>query len=170
MYSDPQNSAISEDKSSSRNLIISIVGVVILGCCCLVTGIGGYYGYQAYVAAKDVVEEVKEVYEIPVNPDDPNSPNVPIPFMPFSEAPEGGLGDERAREFVWLQIPIYYEEANCPAPKADTTELTVITQPNAEGSWQEEWNVDCGDGTFHVFVVDFVTQDGYSSGIVQPPQ
>ena len=170
MYSDPQNSAISEDKSSSRNLIISIVGVVILGCCCLVTGIGGYYGYQAYVAAKDVVEEVKEVYEIPVNPDDPNSPNVPIPFMPFSEAPEGGLGDERAREFVWLQIPIYYEEANCPAPQVDTTEITVVSQPNAEGSWQEEWKVDCGNGTFHVFVVDFVTQDGYSSGLVQPPQ
>ena len=170
MYNDSQNSAISEDKSSNRKLIISIVVIFILGCCCLVTGIGGYYGYQAYVAAKDVVEEVKEVYEIPVNPDDPNSPNVPIPFTPFSEAPEGGLGDERAREFVWLQIPIYYEEANCPAPKAETTEITVITQPNAEGSWQEEWNVDCGDGTFHVFVVDFVTQDGFSSGIVQPPQ
>ncbi len=170
MYSDPQNSAISEDKSSNRKLIISIVVILILGCCCLVTGIGGYYGYQAYVAAKDVVAEVKEVYEIPVNPDDPNSPNVPIPFTPFSEAPEGGLGDERAREFVWLQIPIYYEEANCPAPKAETTEITVITQPNAEGAWQEEWNVDCGDGTFHVFVVDFVTQDGFSSGIVQPPQ
>ncbi len=170
MYTDPQNSAIREDKSSNRNLIISIVGVLILGCCCLVTGVGGYYGYQAYVAAKEVVDEVKEVYEIPVNPDDPNSPNVPIPFTPFSEAPEGGLGDERAREFVWLQIPIYYEEASCPAPKAETTEITVITQPNAEGSWQEEWNVDCGDGTFHVFVVDFVTQDGFSSGIVQPPQ
>ena len=170
MYSDPQNSAISEDKSSNRKLIISIVVIFILGCCCLVTGIGGYYGYQAYVAAKEVAEEVKEVYEVPVNPDDPNSPNVPIPFTPFSEAPEGGLGDERAREFVWLQIPIYYEEASCPAPKADTTEITVITQPNAEGSWQEEWNVDCGDGTFHAFVVDFVTQDGFSSGIVQPPQ
>lgn len=170
MYSDPQNSAISEDKSSNRKLIISIVGVIILGCCCLVTAIGGYYGYQAYVAAKEVVDQAKEIYEIPVNPDDPNSPNVPIPFTPFSEAPEGGLGDERARQFVWVQIPVYYQEANCPAPKAETTEITVITQPNAEGAWQEEWKVDCGNGTFHVFVVDFFTQDGYSSGLVQPPQ
>ena len=85
-------------------------------------------------------------------------------------AEEGGLGDERARQFVWSQIPIYYQEANCPSPRADTTEITVVAQPNAEGTWQEEWNVDCGNGTFHVFIVDFVTQDGYSSGIVQPPQ
>ena len=170
MYNEPQNSAISEDKSSSRKLIITIVAIFLFGCCCLVTGVGGYYGYQAYVAAKEVVDQAKEIYEIPVNPDDPNSPNVPIPFTPFSEAPKGGLGDERARQFVWTQIPVYYQEANCPSPKAETTEITVITQPNAEGSWQEEWKVDCGNGTFHVFVVDFVTQDGFSSGIVQPPQ
>jgi hypothetical protein len=170
MYTEPQNSAISEDTSSNRKLIITIVAVLLFGCCCLVTAVGGYYGYQAYMAAKEVVDEVKEVYEIPVNPEDPNSPLVPIPFTPFSEAPKGGLGDERARQFVWAQIPVYYQEANCPSPKAETTEITVVTQPNAEGSWQEEWNVDCGDGTFHVFVVDFFTQDGYSSGLVQPPQ
>lgn len=169
MYPDSQIPAISEDKSSNRNLIISVIGIILFGCCCLVLGVGGYYGYQAYVAAKEVVDEVQEAFEIPVNPEDPNSPIVPLPFMPFSEAPEGGLGDERARQFVWTQIPVYYQEANCPAPKAETTEITVITQPNAEGSWQEEWKVDCGNGTFHVFVVDFFTQDGYSSGLVQPP-
>ena len=170
MYTDPQNSAIGEDRSSSRNLIISIIVIILFGCCCLALGVGGYYGYQAYVAVKGVVDEAQEVFEIPVNPNDPNSPNVPIPFTPFSQAPEGGLGDKRARDFVWSQIPIYYEEANCPTPQVDTTEITVVSQPNAEGSWQEEWNVDCGNGTFHVFVVDFFTQDGYSSGMVQPPQ
>jgi hypothetical protein len=170
MYTDPQSSAIHEDKKPNRNLIISIVAVLLFGCCCLVVGVGGYYGYQAYVAARETVAEIQEEFEIPVDPNDPNSPNVPMPFMPFSESPEGGLGDERAREFVWAQIPIYYQEANCPSPKADTTEITVVTQPNAEGSWQEEWNVDCGNGTFHTFVVDFFTQDGYSSGMVQPPQ
>ena len=170
MYTDPHNSAIREEKSSNRNLIISIVAVLLFGCCCIVVGVGGYYGYQAYVAMQERVAEIQEEFAIPVDPNDPNSPNVPIPFTPFSEAPEGGLADERAREFVWVQIPIYYQEANCPEPKAETTEITVITQPNAEGSWQEEWKVDCGNGTFHVFVVDFVTQDGFSSGIVQPPQ
>ena len=170
MYTGPQNSAIGEDKSSNRNLIISIIVIFVFGCCCLATGVGGYYGYKAYVAVKGAVDEVQQTFEIPVNPNDPNSPNVPISFTPFSESPEGGLGDERAREFVWTQIPIYYQEANCPSPKADTTEITVVTQPNAEGSWQEEWNVDCGNGTFHVFVVDFVTENGYSSGLVQPPQ
>ncbi|MFN8384631.1 MAG: hypothetical protein U0V02_22040 [Anaerolineales bacterium] len=170
MYTDSQNSAISEDRSSSRNLIISIIAIFIFGCCCLVIGVGGYYGYKAYVAMKGAIDEARQTFEVPVNPDDPNSPNVPIPFTPFSDAPKGGLGDERARQFVWTQIPIYYKEANCPSPQVDTTEITVVTQPNTEGSWQEEWKVDCGNGTFHVFVVDFVTQDGYSSGLVQPPQ
>jgi len=170
MESIPPSSTFQEDSDSNRKLTLYIVGAIVMLCCCIATAVGGYYGYQAYVTAKQKVEEVKEVFEIPVNPDDPNSPVIPLPFTPLSVAPEGGLGDERARQFVWTQVFVYYEDAKCPDPQVDTTEITVVTQPDADGSWQEKWNVDCGDGTFHVFVVDFQTQDGYSSGLVQPPQ
>lgn len=141
MYNEPQNSAISEDRSSSRKLIITIVAVLLFGCCCLVTGVGGYYGYQAYVAAKEVVDQAKEIYEIPVNPDDPNSPNVPIPFTPFSEAPKGGLGDERAREFVWHRFLFIIKKQIAPLPKRIRlkSQWSPSLMPKAHGRKNGKW-------------------------------
>jgi len=50
--------------------------------------------------------------------------------------------------------------SGCSTPTADGTTITVLTQPEAGGPWSEEWNVNCGDGTFKAFPLTFTPENG----------
>lgn len=151
------------EPKSNRNVIIGVVVAVVLCCCCLVTGIGGYYGYQAYVAAQQAVEDLQE-FEIPTDvpfiPGDPNStPGIPN-FDTSGELPAGGLADDETRVIAWASVQLVGIMSGCSSPTVDGTTITVLTQPEAGGPWSEEWNVNCGDGTFKAFPLTFTPENG----------
>lgn len=151
-----------EPQKNNRNIIIGVVVALVLCCCCLVTGFGGYYGYQAYVAAQQVVDDF-ESFEIPTdvpfNPIDPSG--TPIPGFDTSlEVPSGGLADDETRLFAWANVQLIGIMSDCSSPTVEGTTITVLTQPEAGGPWREEWNVNCGDGTFKAFPLTFTPQDG----------
>ena len=175
MDSIPSNVPSQETPKSNRNMMMYIIGAVVLCCCCVVVGVGGYYGYQTYVAAQQAVQDFQDIvpedFEIPtslpLDPNDPNSPVIPIPG--FGDAPTGGLADDLSRQIAWAQVVGYSSLASCSSPQVATTEITVSSDPDANGAWQEEWNVDCGDGSFYVFTVDYTTDSGIVTPLVQVP-
>lgn len=147
---------------NNRNMILIVVAVVVLCCCCIVVGVGGYYGYQAYVTAQQAVEDFQE-FEIPTDvpfvPSDPNG-TPGIPFDTSGELPAGGLSDDETRIIAWASVQLVGMMSGCSAPTAEGTTITVLTQPEAGGPWREEWNVNCGDGTFKAFPVNFTPENG----------
>lgn len=151
---------------NNQKTILYIAIAVLLCCCCVGTAAGGYYGYQAYVAAQQVMEDVQD-FEIPTDvpfvPLDPGSTETAPNFDTSGEVPEGGLSDEETRFIAWASVQLVGIMSGCTTPTVEGTTITVTQQPDASGQWREEWNVNCGDGTFKAFPLVF-TPD--SSGFV----
>ena len=167
MESTPPINPSQETPKSNRNLIIGVVIAVVLCCCCVVTGAAGYYGYQAYITAQQAVQQFEDIQipEIPSDiPLDPN--NLPTGV---GEVPTGGLADEGTRSLAWYQIIGYSTDSGCSAPNAQTTTIAVTQQPDSNGEWVEDWNVDCGDGTAKPFKVTFTQANGIVIPIVELP-
>lgn len=152
---------------NNRTIIIVVVALVLC-CCCVVVGVGGYYGYQAYVATRQVVEdiqniEIPEIPEIPTDvpfvPGDPNS-TPEIPFDTSGEVPTGGLADDQTRVFAWASVQLFGILSGCTTPTVEGTTIKVIQEPDANGVWREEWNVNCGDGSFKAFPLTFTPENG----------
>ncbi|MCB0103223.1 MAG: hypothetical protein H6635_07450 [Anaerolineales bacterium] len=159
----------SAEPKNNRNVIIGVVVAVVLCCCCVVTGVGGYYGYQTYVAAQQAIEEFQdfEIPEIPTdvpfNPSDPNNPG-DVPSFDYSgDVPSGGLADDETRLVAWASVQLVGMMSGCTAPNAAGTTITVLTEPSNGGPWREEWNVDCGDGTFTAIPLTFTPENGITS-------
>ncbi|MEN9564439.1 MAG: hypothetical protein RIR73_2683 [Chloroflexota bacterium] len=148
---------------NNRNVIIAVVVAVVLCCCCVVTGIGGYYAYQTYVAAQQAVEDLQD-FEIPTDvpfvPVDPNGNPVIPEFDTSGEIPVGGLADDETRIVAWASVQLIGMMSGCSAPTVEGTTINVIQQPDGAGIWREEWNVNCGDGTFKAFPVTFTPENG----------
>ena len=148
---------------NNRNVILIVVAVVVLCCCCIVVGVGGYYGYQAYVAAQQAVEDIQNLEiptDVPFVPVDPNGDPVIPDFDTSGEIPAGGLADDDTRIVAWASVQLVGMMSGCSVPTADGTTITVLTQPEAGGPWREEWNVNCGDGTFKAFPLTFTPENG----------
>lgn len=148
---------------NNRNVILIVVAVVVLCCCCVVVGVGGYYGYQAYVAAQQAVEDIQD-FEIPTDvpflPVDPNgTPGIPN-FDTSGDIPAGGLADDETRVIAWASVQLVGMMSGCSTPTAEGTTINVIQQPDGAGVWREEWNVNCGDGTFKAFPLTFTPENG----------
>lgn len=161
---------------NNRNLIIGIVVAVILCCCCVAVGVGGYYAYQSYLAAQQAVQDLQNIEipdiptDVPFNPADPNS-TLEVPEFDFSgQAPTGGLADDDTRYTAWLSVQIVGAISGCSAPTVDGTTIAVLEQPDANGVWVEEWNVNCGDGTSQPFKVTFTPENGIVNVNVEVPQ
>ncbi len=145
---------------SNRNTIIIVVAAVLLCCCCVVVGIGGYYAYQAYVAAQQAVENLDIPTDIPFNPLDPNAtPGVPN-FDTSGEVPSGGLADDQTRVVAWASVQLVGMMSGCTTPTVEGTTIKVLAEPTNGGPWREEWNVNCGDGTFKAFPLTFTPENG----------
>lgn len=150
------NQVPQKEPKSNRNVIIGVVVAVVLGCCCLMTVIGGYYGYQAYVAAQQAVEDIQD-FEIPTDvPFIPGDPN----FDTSGDIPAGGLADDETRLVAWASVQLVGMMSGCSSPTAEGTTINVIQQPDSAGVWQEEWNVNCGDGTFKALPLTFTPENG----------
>jgi hypothetical protein len=162
---------------NNRNLIIGVVAAIVLCCCCLVTGIGGYYLYQGYVQAQQVVQEFQE-YEIPEFPTpvpfdqtDPNSQSIPeVSGFDFSgDVPSGGLSDDETRLTAWFSVQLIAAISGCETPTVDGTTINVVQQPDSRGVWVEEWNVNCGNGSFSPQKVTFTPENGIVNVEVEMP-
>lgn len=160
--------------NKNRNLIIGVVAAILLCCCCAAAAGLGYYAYQAYTQTQQAIEDLQN-FEIPTgipfDPQDPNSPEVPLPgFDASGEVPEGGLADEQTRLQAWFTIQIVGALSGCETPTAQGTTISVTQQPDGNGEWVEEWNVNCGDGTSKPFNVTFTPLDGIINVNVEFPQ
>jgi hypothetical protein len=156
---------------SNRRLIIGIVVVLLLCCCLAVTGVAGYYVYQGYVAAQQAVEDLQNIEiptGIPFDPSDPSSEGIPG-FDVSGQAPEGGLADDETRLTAWFSVQVIAAISGCNSPTVEGTTITVLQQPDASGVWKEEWNVNCGDGTFQRFNLTFTPQNGFTNVDVEMP-
>jgi hypothetical protein len=84
-------------------------------------------------------------------------------FLPGDEvptAPEGGLAGDLLRSEVWTEAQVLAAAADCPAPSAARTVISVEAEP-ANGQWQEVWAVACSSGkTIPVLVVYSKSADG----------
>ncbi|MBV6393587.1 MAG: hypothetical protein KPEEDBHJ_02829 [Anaerolineales bacterium] len=150
-------------QKSNRNMILYIALGVLLFCCCISVAVGGYYAYKAYVAAQQVVEDVQNFdipTDVPFNPLDPNATPVPG-FDTTGDAPSGGLADKNTRLMAWAAVQLVGMMSGCEMPTVEGTAITVTQQPDANGVWREEWNVNCGNGTFKTFPLVFTPQDGF---------
>ena len=153
------------NSGTNRNLIIGIVIAIVLCCCCAITAVAGYYGYQAYVQTQQLVQDFED-FEIPI----PGDPNQPVPEFDVSgDIPEGGLADDETRLTAWFSLQIVSMISGCQAPTAQGTTITVVQQPDGNGAWVEEWNVNCGDGTSQPFNVTFTPENGFVNVNVELP-
>jgi hypothetical protein len=167
------------NESRNRNLMIGIVIALLLCCCCAAAAVAGYYGYQLFVQAQRTMQELQEFqnFEIPeiptMVPFDPANPDS-TPFAPEfdfggEELPEGGLTDANTRFTAWLSVQIIASVSGCASPTAQGTTISVTQQPDSNGVWVEEWNVNCGDGTSKPYNVTFTPQSGYVDVEVEFP-
>ncbi len=172
------NPVIQPEPKNNRNLIIGVVVAIVLCCCCVVTGVGGYYGYQAYLAAQQTVQDIQNIEipdiqdiptDVPFVPSDPNSTAVAPQFDMTGEMPSGGLADDDTRLTAWFSVQIIAAISGCNAPTVDGTTISVTQQPDANGEWKEEWNVNCGDGTNKPYKVTFTPENGIVNVNVEMP-
>lgn len=163
--------------NKNRTIIIAVIVAIVLCCCCLVTGVGGYYLYQGYVQAQQAVEEFQN-FEIPEFPTpvpfdqtDPNSetnPEVPN-FDLTGEVPAGGLADDETRLTAWFSVQLIAAISGCETPTVEGTTINVVQQPDERGVWVEEWNVNCGNGSFSPQKVTFTPENGIVNVEVELP-
>lgn len=161
------------EQKSNRNLIIGIVVALVLCCCCVVTGVGGYYAYQTYMAAQQAVEDLQNFEiptDVPFNPVDPGSTEGAPEFDFSGEVPSGGLADDQTRLTAWFSVQIIAAISGCNSPTVEGTTITVLQEPDANGEWVEEWNVNCGDGTSQPFKVNYTNEGGVITPNVELPQ
>jgi|SRR5690606_2344135 len=150
----------------NRNLIIGVVIAIVLCCCCLVTGAVGYYGYQTFLVTQQTFEQFEEFenFELPTSiPNNPFNSTEPTPNFEFdlsNDVPAGGLADDEARLTAWFSLQFVAILSECYSPTVEGTTITVIQQPDANGEWREEWNINCGDGTSKPFTVTFTPENG----------
>ncbi len=156
-------------QKSNRNVIIAVVVAVVLCCCCTLTAVGGYYGYQAYTTAQTAINEFEIPTSIPLDPNDPSSPSIPVPSLNSGDAPQGGLTDSTTRVTAWATLQIVAAVSGCSTPTADGTTIDVTQQPDSNGEWIEEWNINCGDGSSKPFKVTFTPVNGVVSVNVEIP-
>jgi hypothetical protein len=156
-------------QASNRNIIIAVVVVIILCCCCTVTAVGGYYGYQSYLAAQSAINDFAIPTDIPLDPNDPSSPSIPLPSFDSKDAPQGGLTDPTTRVTAWTALQIVASVSGCATPTTEGTTIDVIQQPDSNGEWIEEWNVNCGDGSSKPFKVTLTPVNGVVSVNVEIP-
>jgi hypothetical protein len=156
-------------QKSNRTAIIVIIVAIVLCCCVSVTAIGGYYGYKAYTAAQTAVNDFEIPTNIPLDPNDPSSPSIPIPNFDSSAAPQGGLTDSTTRVTAWTTLQIVASVSGCSSPTADGTTIDVTQEPDSNGSWTEQWNINCGDGSSKPFKVTFTPENGVVSVNVEIP-
>lgn len=156
-------------QKSNRNIVIAIVVAVILCCCCTATTVGGYYGYQAYVTAQAAINDFQLPTDIPLDPNDPSSPSIPIPSFDSSDAPQGGLTDSTTRITAWTTLQIVAAVSGCSSPTSEGTTIDILQQPDSNGTWIEEWSVNCGDGSSKPFKVTFTPENGVVSVNVEIP-
>lgn len=145
-------------QKSNRNVIIAVVVAIILCCCCTVTAIGSYYGYQAYVAAQTAINDFEIPTDIPVNPS-----------FDSNDAPQGGRTDPTTRVTAWTTLQFVALVSGCSTPTAEGTIITEIQEPDSNGEWVEEWNVNCGDGSSQPFNVTLTPVNGVVSVNVEIP-
>ena len=153
-------------QGSNRNIIIGVVIALVLCCCLAATAVGAYYGYQAYVAAQAAVQQIEDI-DIPTGV--PIDPNQPVPGFDTGDVPQGGRADETARYTAWLSLQIVGMISGCESPTAQSTTITVVQEPDANGEWVEAWNVDCGNGSFQSFNVTFTPENGVITPTVEIP-
>lgn len=164
MESSPQINPAQNAPKSNRNLIISVVIAIVLLCCCVVAAVAGYYGYRAYLAAQQAVQQFEGI-QIPTDiPFDPNQ----IPEV-TGEAPQGGLADDSTRYTAWVSIQLVGLLSSCESPTAQSTTIRVDQQPDGSGEWVEDWNVDCGNGSFQSYKVTFTPENGVVNVNVELP-
>lgn len=90
-----------------------------------------------------------------------DEPLLPVdPNYTSGEIPAGGLADDETRIIAWASVQLVGMMSGCSAPTVDGTTISVIQQPDGAGVWREEWNVNCGDGTFKAFPVNFTPENG----------
>jgi hypothetical protein len=163
--------------NKNRTIIIVVIVAIVLCCCCLVTGVGGYYMYQGYLQAQQAVEEFQN-FEIPEFPTpvpfdqtDPNSETIPgVPNLDLTgEMPAGGLADDETRLTAWFSVQLIAAISGCETPTVDGTSINVVQQPDASGVWVEEWNVNCGNGSFSPQKVTFTPENGFVNVEVDIP-
>lgn len=163
--------------NKNRTIIIVVIVAIVLCCCCLVTGVGGYYMYQGYVQAQQAMQEFQD-YEIPEFPTpvpfdqtDPNSESIPeIPGFDFSgDVPSGGLADDQTRLTAWFSVQVISAISGCDTPTVEGTTISVLQQPDSGGVWVEEWNVNCGNGSYQPQKVTFTPENGIVNVEVELP-
>ena len=147
-------------QKSNRNIIIGVAVVVVVCCCCLAFVVTGYYGYRTYLAAQtlDQLPQVEIPTTIPVIPDKQSTPSSPIPGS--GDAPQGGLADDSTRPIAWSAVQLIALMSGCETPIAEGTTIKVLQEPNANGEWVEEWNVNCGGGNSQPHKVTFTPENG----------
>lgn len=154
-----------EKKGGSKTIIWIVVAAILL-CCCVATAIAGWTAYQAYLEAQRVAEEIENLdipTDVPFIPVDPNGTPVVPDFDATGDTPSGGLADDETRGIAWASVQVVAIISGCNAPTAEGTTITVVQQPDASGAWREDWNVNCGDGTYRVFPLTFTTENGVVS-------
>jgi len=85
--------------------------------------------------------------------------------------PQGGRGDNALRKRVWeFILPMAEEQAGCVSPLAIISVLTVTSEPDSAGVWEETWEVFCENGSNPVFRIIFTpNSDGtvnFSPGLI----
>ena len=150
---------MTENKSKPWIKVLGGVAALVALCCCLF-----------------LLLSLWAISQQPVAPVDLPAPDSPPAAQPLesaatpaleasgvgvvgAEVPQGGLGDEELRADIWANMKTAAALIDCQKPDAGKTVISV-TQPRAQGRWQERWSVDCGDGWIATFLVDYAAAAG----------
>lgn len=158
---------ISNPQKKSNIPIIAAVSVVFACCCgtvilCLIAGAG-------FFALNRTSYSLDSHQTTPTESFDNMFPPTSEPFDP--NIPQGGRGDNALRKRVWdFIVPMAEEQAGCVSPLAIISVLTVTSEPDSAGVWEETWEVFCENGSNPVFRIIFTpNSDGtinFSPGLI----
>lgn len=143
-------------KKFPTGLVIGIVAIVLC-CCCVIIVLAGLTIMGPLVS--NVFSTINQDLGNPQIPEVPDfSEGTPLPGMPELPSdliPQGGRGDEILRADTWGQVLLAAMLSDCATPNAAETVITVTSEPDASGAWQELWSVSCGAGETVPVEVDF---------------